>query len=234
MNENEVNQGQYGVDQMEALDNRSSVRRRPGMYIGSTSQTGISHLNAEIVDNSIDEFMAGYGNEIDVTILEDSTNKITDYGRGIPVGPHKKWKNEDGTPMDTLIGTLTTLHAGGKFKEGGYQCFIEGSLVNTNNGLQKIEEIESEMIIINSYNENDEVIDKFSYNYDGEINIIQLMNGKSIQAIDNHYILIQRNKQLYWEKIENIIETDLLIELEENDDIEELKRIIPQYNIKKY
>jgi len=120
VNENEINQNQYGVDQIEALDNRSSVRRRPGMYIGSTSSQGIGKLCEEIIDNSIDEFIMGFGDEIDINIYEDATVKIIDRGRGIPVGPHKKWVNEDGTSMDTLTGILTTLHAGGKFSNGGY------------------------------------------------------------------------------------------------------------------
>jgi DNA gyrase subunit B len=98
------------------------------MYIGSTSQQGITHLVLETIDNSFDEFMTGYGEEIDITIKEDSTVVVRDYARGIPVGPHHKWKNKDGTPMNTLTGVLTKLHAGGKFnqEDGGYK--VSGGL----------------------------------------------------------------------------------------------------------
>ena len=120
MNENEINQNQYGVDQIEALDSRSAVRKRPGMYLGSTAVSGINQCCFEIIDNSIDEFIMGYGNEININILKDATIVVADRGRGIPVGPHKKWKNTNGTPMDTLTGTLITLHAGGKFSDDGY------------------------------------------------------------------------------------------------------------------
>ena len=82
------------------------------MYIGSTSQKGITHLVWEVADNCVDEFVAGAGKEINIHIEKDNTVTISDQGRGIPVGPHHKWKNPDGTPMDTLTGILTKLHAG--------------------------------------------------------------------------------------------------------------------------
>lgn len=124
----------------------------------------------------------------------------------------------------------------GKFggTDNAYKCFKEGSLVNTSNGLKPIEDIDFNDKIYDSYNDLNFAINKFKYQYDGELNKVTLENGKQLEAIDGHYILIQRDNKLYWEKIENIVETDLLVELEENDDIEELKQIIPKYSIKKY
>lgn len=161
---------------------------------------------------------------------------VQDHGRGMPVGLHHKWKNPDGTPMNALTGLLTKLHAGGKFggTDNAYKCFKEGSLVNTSNGLKPIEDIDFNDKIYDSYNDLNFAINKFKYQYDGELNKVTLENGKQLEAIDGHYILIQRDNKLYWEKIENIVETDLLVELEENDNIEELKQIIPKYSIKKY
>lgn len=225
---------EYGVDQVDSLENLEPVRLRASMYIGSTSQRGVTHLIWEVLDNSVDENVAGYGDEIDLFVYKDCSVEVRDHGRGIPVGPHRKWKNPDGTPMDTLTGILTKLHAGGKFGDNGYKCFKENSIVNTINGSKKIQDINSNDYIINAYNESDKVADKFEYDYNGNINEIILDNNKSIEAIDGHYILIQRDNKLYWEEIQNIKETDLLIELEENDDVEELKRIIPKYEIIKY
>lgn len=118
----------YGVEQIDSLDGLEAVRKRPGMYIGSTSQKGATHLVWEVADNSIDEFMAGYGKEIWVHVAKDATVTIKDNGRGIPVGKHHRWKNADGTPMNTLTGILTKLHAGGKFngKDSGYK--VSGGL----------------------------------------------------------------------------------------------------------
>lgn len=206
------------------------------MYIGSTSQKGVTHLVWEVTDNCFDEFMAGYGNEIDITIFKDASVKITDRGRGIPVGPHHKWKNSDGTPMNTLTGILTRLHAGGKFGgDSGYKCFTANSIVKTPSGkTYKIEELKSGQFIINAFNEKDQIKNVFSYDYEGKVNTIKLENGKEISAIDGHYILVKRDDLLCWMEIENIVETDLLIELEENDNVEELKRTIPKYQLIKY
>lgn len=119
---------EYGVDQITDLEGLEAVRKRPGMYIGSTSQKGINHLVWEIADNSIDEFVAGHGEDIWVTVAKDCSVTIRDNGRGIPVGPHSKWQNEDGTPQDTLIGILTRLHAGGKFNGAGSGYKVSGGL----------------------------------------------------------------------------------------------------------
>ena len=121
-------QTEYGVDQITDLEGLEAIRKRPGMYIGSTSQKGINHLVWEIADNSIDEFVAGHGEDIWVTVAKDATVTIKDNGRGIPVGPHAKWQNEDGTPQDTLIGILTRIHAGGKFNAAGSGYKVSGGL----------------------------------------------------------------------------------------------------------
>lgn len=226
----------YGVNQIKMLKGLEAVRTRAGMYIGSTSQSGIDQLVYEIIDNSIDEFVAGWGNEVDVHVYKDYSVKVVDHGRGIPVGKSETFKDEDGNPIDTLTGILTNLHAGGKFTSDGYKCFTADSKVETAEGLKTIAEIEPiKDHVINSYNELAKVDNKFEYDYDGEINCIELENGKEVKAINGHYILVQtQDEQLVWKKIEDIVVGESLVELEETDDVEELKKTIPVYNKKKY
>ncbi|WP_037554479.1 DNA topoisomerase (ATP-hydrolyzing) subunit B [Staphylococcus warneri] len=109
------NTDNYGAGQIQVLEGLEAVRKRPGMYIGSTSERGLHHLVWEIVDNSIDEALAGYADEINVTIEKDNWIKVTDNGRGIPVDIQEKM----GRPAVEVI--LTVLHAGGKFGGGGYK-----------------------------------------------------------------------------------------------------------------
>ncbi len=107
--------GSYDGSQIQVLEGLEPVRKRPGMYIGSTGYDGVHHLIKEIADNSIDEAIAGYASRVDVRILDDGGITITDDGRGIPVDKHPK------TGLSTLETVLTVLHAGGKFGGGGYK-----------------------------------------------------------------------------------------------------------------
>ncbi|MCZ4068777.1 DNA topoisomerase (ATP-hydrolyzing) subunit B [Microbacterium sp. H37-C3] len=106
---------EYGADAIQVLEGLEAVRKRPGMYIGSTGERGLHHLVYEIVDNAVDEALAGYCDTIHVTILEDGGLRVVDNGRGIPVDPHAS----DPT-KSTVEVVLTVLHAGGKFGGGGY------------------------------------------------------------------------------------------------------------------
>ena len=118
--QNKRKEDEYGADSIKILEGLEAVRKRPGMYIGSTGERGLHHLIWEVVDNAVDEAMAGYATEVSVRILDDGGVEVSDDGRGIPVEMHKT------AGLPTVDVVMTVLHAGGKFEEGAYQ--VSGGL----------------------------------------------------------------------------------------------------------
>ena len=113
--------GDYTAHDIEILEGLEPVRRRPGMFIGGTDQRALHHLVAELLDNAMDEAIAGHASRIEIALHDDDSASVRDNGRGIPVDPHPKYKN-----VSALEVILTTLHSGGKFGDKVYKRHREG------------------------------------------------------------------------------------------------------------
>jgi DNA gyrase subunit B len=135
---------EYGVESIQALEGIEHVRKRPGMYVGGTDIKALHHLVYEVVDNSIDEALAGACDTITIILHADSSVTVEDNGRGIPVGPHPTKKDARGKPMETLDVVMTIIGAGGKFGGGGYKVSggLHGVGVSAVNALSEWMEVE--------------------------------------------------------------------------------------------
>ena len=158
----------YDASDIQVLEGLSPVRKRPGMYIGNTSKEGLHHLVYEVIDNSIDEAMGGYGDSIDVIIHKDNTITVVDHGRGIPVDVQKQ------TGKPALEVVLTVLHAGGKFGGGGYK--VSGGLHGV--GVSCVNALSESMIV--------------TVHRDGGEYVLELSRGevvkpmKKVKSVDKH------------------------------------------------
>ena len=159
----------YGAENITVLEGLEAVRVRPGMYIGSVSTKGLNHLIYEIVDNSVDEHLAGYCTEIHVTLEKDGSCTVADNGRGIPVGMHEK-----GISAERLV--FTTLHAGGKFDNAAYKTSggLHGVGSSVVNALSKRLTVSSGVKAYKAPNKNFGLVTTFSKNSRGEQALVTL------------------------------------------------------------
>ncbi len=155
-----TNNAHYGAEDIQILEGLQAVRKRPGMYIGSTGSAGLHHMVWEIVDNSVDEAMAGFCNRIDVIVHLDNSVTVVDNGRGIPVAKHPKKK------MSTLEVVMTILHAGGKFGGGGYK--VSGGLHGV--GVSVVNALSSRLVV--------------EVKRDGQIYSMEFARGKTVKQIE--------------------------------------------------
>ena len=154
------NTSDYNENDIQILEGLQAVRKRPGMYIGSTGSMGLHHLVWEIVDNSVDEAMAGYCTRIDVVVNVDNSVSVTDNGRGIPVAKHPKKK------ISTLEVVMTILHAGGKFGGGGYK--VSGGLHGV--GVSVVNALSQKLVV--------------EVKRDGQIYSMEFARGKTVKQIE--------------------------------------------------